>query len=186
VVVNVYYRLAPEHPFPQGVDDAIAAAQWTSKNLGRLGGSAKPLTIGGDSAGGNFAAVAAIVCRDGGIKVAAQLLIYAATDLTSVGDPDIRKAYFGDGFDKNCRSIKASPVLARLEGAAPAIMGVGRHDFLYQDNVAFAAVLRAAKVPLIYREFPTLNHGFFSYTAISPACAAAADQLCKDLRGLLT
>ena len=65
-------------------------------------------------------------------------------------------------------------------------MGVGPHDFLYKDNLAFAAALKAAKVPLIYREFPTLNHGFFSYTAISPACAAAADQLCCDLRGLLT
>lgn len=186
VVVNVDYRLAPEHPFPQGVDDAIAAAQWTSKNLGRLGGSAKPLAVGGDSAGGNFAAVTAIVCRDAGIKLAAQVLIYAATDLTNVGDPDIRKAYFGDGFDENCRSVKASPVLARLEGVAPAIMGVGPHDFLHEDNLAFAAALQAAKIPLIYREFPTLNHGFFSYTAISPACAAAADQLCKDLRGLLT
>jgi acetyl esterase/lipase len=77
-------------------------------------------------------------------------------------------------------------VRARLEGVAPAIMGVGPHDFLYKDNLAFAAALKAAKVPLIYREFPTLNHGFFSYTAISPVCAAAADQLCNDLRSLLT
>jgi len=185
VVVNVDYRLAPEHPFPQGVDDSIAATEWASKNLARLGGAAKPLAVGGDSAGGNFAAVTAIVCRDKGIKLAAQVLIYAATNMTSVGDPDIRKAYFGDSYEKNNRNFKASPVLARLEGVAPAIMGVGPHDFLYQDNLAYAAALRAAKVPLIYREFPTLNHGFFSYTAISPACAAAAEQLCDDLRGLL-
>ena len=185
VVVNVDYRLAPEHPFPQGVDDSIAATEWASKNLARLGGAAKPLAVGGDSAGGNFAAVTAIVCRDNGIKLAAQVLIYAATNMTSVGDPDIRKAYFGDSYEKNNRNFKASPVLARLEGVAPAIMGVGPHDFLYQDNLAYAAALRAAKVPLIYREFPTLNHGFFSYTAISPACAAAAEQICDDLRCLL-
>ena len=185
VVVNVDYRLAPEHPFPQGVDDAIAATEWAFKNLGRLGGAAKPLAVGGDSAGGNFAAVTAIVCRDKGIKLAAQVLIYAATNMTGVGDPDIRKAYFGDSYEKNNRDFKASPVLAHLEGVAPTIMGVGPHDFLYQDNLAYAAALRAAKVPLIYREFPTLNHGFFSYTAISPACAAAAEQFCDDLRGLL-
>ncbi len=102
-----------------------------------------------------------------------------------MGDPEIRKAYFGENHDKDSRGSKASPLLARLEGVAPAIIGVGPHDFLYQDNLAFAAALRAARVPLVLREFPTLNHGFFSYTAISPACAAAAEQICADLRELL-
>jgi acetyl esterase len=76
VVVNVDYRLAPEHPFPQGVDDAIAATLWADKNRGPLGGEGKPLAIGGDSAGGNFAAVTAIVCRDQGVRLAAQVLLY--------------------------------------------------------------------------------------------------------------
>src|SRR6516165_2537301 len=75
VVLNVDYRLAPEHPFPQGVDDAIAATQWAAKNLGRLGGDGRPLAVGGDSAGGNFAAVVAVICRDAGIKLAAQVLL---------------------------------------------------------------------------------------------------------------
>ncbi len=185
VVVNVDYRLAPEHPFPQGVDDAIAAAKWAAANLARLGGEGRPLCVGGDSAGGNFAAATALVCRDSGIKLAAQVLIYPATDMTGVGNPDIRKAYFGDNFARDCRSPKASPVLADLAGVAPAILGVGPHDFLYQDNLAFVAALRKAKVKLIFREFPTLNHGFFSYTAIAPACAAAADLICDDLRGLI-
>jgi acetyl esterase len=186
VVMNVDYHLAPEHPFPKGVDDAIAATGWAAKNLDRLGGAGKPLAIGGDSAGGNFTAVTAVVCRDGGIKLAAQVLLYAVTDMTGGGDPDIRNAYFGDGFAKNARSFKASPLLAKLEGVAPAIMGVGVHDFLYQDNLAFAAALRGARVPLVFREFPTLNHGFFSYTAISPVCEAASEQMCKDLRQLLS
>ena len=186
MVVNVDYRLAPEHPFPQGVDDALAAVQWASAHLATLGGAGKPLAVGGDSAGGNFAAVAALACRDSGIKLAAQLLLYPATDMTDLRDPDIRKAYFGDAAEQNSRSLKASPALARLEGVAPAILGVGPHDFLYQDNLAFVAKLRAAKVKVIYREFPTLNHGFFGYTGISPASAAAADQLCDDLRGLMT
>ncbi len=185
VVMNVGYRLAPEHPFPQGVDDAIAATRWASAHLDLLGGAARPLAVGGDSAGGNFAAVAAIVCRDTGHQLAAQVLIYAVTDMTDRVNPDIREAYFGDGYEQSRRDVKASPVLAKVDGVAPAIIGVGPHDFLYQDNLAYAAALRTAKVPLIYREFPTLNHGFFSYTAISPTCAAAADQLCDDLRTLL-
>ncbi|MFO1161960.1 MAG: alpha/beta hydrolase [Reyranellaceae bacterium] len=184
-VLNIDYRLAPEHPFPQGVDDAIASTQWAARNLGSLGGAGKPLAVGGDSAGGNFAAATAIVCRDQGIALKAQLLIYPATNMTGIGDPDIRKAYFGDHFERDCRSPKASPVFAKLDGVAPAILGVGPYDFLYKDNLAYAEALRAAKVPLVYREFPTLNHGFFSYTAISPACAAAADQLCDDLRDML-
>jgi acetyl esterase/lipase len=185
VVVNVDYRLAPEHPFPQGVDDAIAATRWTSANLGRLAGTGKPLAVGGDSAGGNLAAVAALECRDSGIPLAAQVLLYAVTDMSREGNPDIRTAYFGNSYEKHSRSLKASPALARLDGVAPVIMGVGAHDFLYQDNTRFAAALRAAGVPLVYREFPTLNHGFFSYTAISPACAEAAEQMCRDLRELL-
>lgn len=186
VVMNVDYRLAPEHPFPQGVDDAIGAARWAAQNLGQLGGAGKPLALGGDSAGGNFAAVAAITCRDAGITLAAQVLLYAVTDMTKEGNSDVRAAYFGNAFEKDSRSPKASPVLARLEGVAPAIMGVGPHDFLYQDNLAYAAALRAARVPLVWREFPTLNHGFFSYTAISAVCEAAAEQVCLDLRQLLT
>ncbi len=186
VVVNVDYRLAPEHPFPQAADDAIAATKWAAANLGRLGGAARPLAVGGDSAGGNLAAVVAIVCRDSGIKLAAQLLLYAVTDMTGEGNPDIRKAYFGSGFEKDSKSSKASPVLAKLEGVAPVIMGVGVHDFLFKDNQAYAAALRAAKVPLTYREFPTLNHGFFSYTAISPVCEQAAELICRDLGELLS
>jgi acetyl esterase/lipase len=186
VVANVDYRLAPEHPFPQGVDDAIAATRWADRNRARLGGAGKPLAVGGDSSGGNFAAVCAIACRDEGIRLAAQVLLYAVTNMVEEGNPDIRRAYFGATFERDSKSLKASPALAKLEGVAPAIMGVGPHDFLYRDNLAFAAALRAAKVPLVYREFPTLNHGFFSFTAISAACAEASEQICRDLRDLLS
>ena len=185
VVMNVDYRLAPEHPFPQGVDDAIAAVKWAAQNLGRLGGAGNPLAVGGDSAGGNFAAVASIVCRDEGIGLAAQVLLYGAFDMTNEGNPDIRKAYFGDNYERDRSNVKASPILAKLDGVAPTIIGVGPHDFLYKTNLAYAAALRAAKVPLIYREFPTLNHGFFSYTGVSPVCEAAAERICADLRDVL-
>jgi acetyl esterase len=188
VVLNVDYRLAPEHPFPQGVNDAFAAAKWASENLDKLGGADKPLALGGDSAGGNFAAVTAIRARDAGIKIAAQVLIYGALGAGGGGsNADVAYMYFGPDLGVRAKkTIEASPILADLQGVAPAIIGVGSHDFLYEDSVAYAAKLREAGVPTIYREYPSLNHGFFSYTAISPACAEASDQLCADLKSLLS
>ena len=181
-VVNVGYRLAPEHPFPAAVDDAIAAMRWVSR---RFGGGGEPLAVGGDSAGGNLAAVVAWMARDAGIKLAAQLLIYPATDLSRMANDPVRAAYFGGRFAEVSRDPRASPVLADLKGVAPAIIGVGPYDFLYQDSLAYAQALQAAAVETRLRVFPTLNHGFFSYTAISKDCAAAADSLCDDLAGLM-
>jgi acetyl esterase/lipase len=185
VVLNVDYRLAPEHPFPQGVNDAYAAARWASDNLGALGGAGKPLALGGDSSGANFAAVTAIRGRDAGMTIAAQVLLYGTFGVGG-GNPDIEHMYFGPNLGAEAKkTIEASPILADLRGVAPAIIGVGSHDFLYQDSISYAAKLREAGVQVIYREYPTLNHGFFGYTGISPASAAAADQLCDDLRILL-
>jgi acetyl esterase len=187
VVLNVDYRLAPEHPFPQGVNDAFAAAQWAFANLDKLGGADKPLALAGDSSGGNFTAVTAIRARDAGMQIAAQVLIYAALGAEGGGDADIPYMYFGPDLGAEAKkTIAASPILADLKGVAPAIIGVGLHDFLYEHSVAYTAKLREAGVPVIYREYPNLNHGFFSFTAISPACAAASDQLCDDLRSLLS
>lgn len=184
VVVNVDYRLAPEHRFPAAYEDCKAATLWAHEHIDQLGKQARRLAVGGDSAGGNLAAAVALACRDQGIALAAQLLLYPVTDLTKLnGLPE--KAYLGEqdvahaGLDP-----RASPRLARSHaGLAPAILGVGRHDFLFADNLAYAQVLRDAQVPLTWREFPTLNHGFFSYTGISTACLDAAQLLCADLKG---
>jgi acetyl esterase/lipase len=176
VVINVDYRLAPEYPFPRGIDDAIAAAQWANANLDRLGGAGQPLAVGGDSSGGNFAAVTAIVCRDAGIKLAAQLLLYPLTDHTGPGNPDIRKAYFGDGFEKNCRPWRARAG-ADQKGVAPAIIGRPAR-FSVPGQHGLCRGVAAAGVPLVLRQYPTLNHGFFGYTGISKA-REAADELSR-------
>jgi acetyl esterase/lipase len=186
VVVNVGYRLAPEHPFPAGVDDAIAATRWVHAHIDRFGGDSAHIAVGGDSAGGNLAAVVAVQCRDEGLALAAQLLLYPATDLTRMGDPAVSGAYLGEQVVQKARDPRVSPALTpTLAGLAPAIIGVGHHDFLYRDNLAYAEALKQAGVPVTLREYPMLNHGFFSYTAISPASEAAAEALCADLRRVL-
>jgi acetyl esterase len=183
VVVNVDYRLAPEHRFPAAYDDCLAATRWALEHIERLGGDKKRLAVGGDSAGGNLAAAVALACQDAGISLAAQLLLYPATDLSKLkGMPE--KAYLGEeNLERLGRDPRASPRHAPSHvGVAPAILAVGAHDFLYRDNLAYAQVLREAGVPLTYREYPSLNHGFFSYTAISDVCLAAAREVCGDLR----
>lgn len=184
VVVSVDYRLAPEDPFPKGVDDAFAATQWANTRRSELGGAGKPLAVAGDSAGGNFAAVVAVLCRDAGIALKAQLLIYPAVLLAGKGLPE--QAYLGPNADAVGQDPKASPILTpTLKGVAPAIIGVGPYDFLYKDNLAYAAKLKADGAEVLLRDFPTLNHGFFSFTSISKDSEAAANLLCADLTALL-
>jgi acetyl esterase len=81
VVVSVAYRLSPEHPWPAATEDAAAALQWAAAHIGELGGDPVRIAIGGDSAGGNIAAVAAQLARDGGPRLAAQILLYPVLDL---------------------------------------------------------------------------------------------------------
>ncbi|MCF8181946.1 MAG: alpha/beta hydrolase [Burkholderiaceae bacterium] len=183
IVVNVDYRLAPEHRFPAAYDDCLAVTRWAHQNIDQLGRQHKRFAIGGDSAGGNLAAAVAISCRDLGIQLAAQLLMYPATDLLRLkGMPE--KAYLGEeNLDLLGLDPRASPKYASTHvGLAPTILGVGPHDFLYADNMAYASILRDAQVPLTLREFPTLNHGFFSYTSISADSLAAARLMCADLK----
>jgi len=186
VVVNVGYRLAPEHRFPAAADDCEAATQYVWDHIEQFGGDRGKLAIGGDSAGGNMTAVVSLYARDHGIRLSAQLLLYPATNLTGRENPDVAGKYLGPDFAVAARDPRVSPALApSLAGVAPAILGVGIHDFLYEDNMAYAKLLREAGVPLTLREFPTLNHGFFSYTAVSKVSLDAAQLLCADLRKAL-
>jgi acetyl esterase/lipase len=184
-VVQVDYRLAPENPYPAGVEDAIAAFEWVIAHIEQFGGNLNKVVVAGDSAGGNLAAIVAQHCRAIGIRLAAQFLIYPATDLTAAVDSAMLE-YLGPRASSLARAPRVSPALAeRLDGLAPAIIGVGAHDFLYQDNVRYARALTDAGVTVIFRQYPTLNHGFFSYGNVSAASDQAAEQLCQDLHKIL-
>lgn len=202
-VVGVGYRLAPEHPFPAAFDDALAAT------LHIAGAAPGRTAVAGDSAGGQLAASVAIACRDQGVPLAAQLLISPVTDAVGgYGDPDVNARHpsreeRADGYGLTLAAMRwfaelylpsgggdgwrVSPLRAPgLAGVAPAAVHTAGFDPLRDEGNAYAGALRAAGVPVIHREWPTLNHSFFGLGGVSATAERAARQAAADLRTLLT
>src|SRR5580698_5547543 len=155
VVISVDYRLAPENKFPAAVDDSHAATLWVAANAARLGVDSHRIAVGGDSAGGNLATVVAIRCRDaGGPKLAAQVLIYPVTDVSTFDTGPHRE--LGEGYFLTRASMEwftghylasadqkrhpeASPLLATsLSGLPPALVITAEFDPLRDEGEAFA------------------------------------------------
>jgi acetyl esterase len=184
IVISVDYRLAPEHKFPAAVDDAIEAAKWIAANAKQLDIDASRLMVGGDSAGGNLAAVVAIAARDGnGPAIAGQLLIYPATDFAmthpSHSEPEtsillthsvikwFRDHYLGDA---DINDWRASPARAKtLAGLPQAYVLTAGADPLRDEGDEYAGRLKEAGVPVTYRTFPGQFHGFFHDGQIAAA-----------------
>jgi acetyl esterase len=177
IVINVDYRLAPEHRFPAAVDDSVTATNWIASHAKELGIDAARLIVGGDSAGGNLAAVVALAARDGGgPKLAGQLLIYPATDFSrkhpSHREPETSIllthsviGWFGDhylnGADQD--DWRASPARANsFAGLPPAYVLTAGADPLRDEGDEYAKFLKDAGVPVTYRHFPGQFHGFFT------------------------
>jgi len=178
VIVCPDYRLAPEHKFPAGLEDCTAALRFMAENAGELGIDSARIAVAGDSAGGNLAAVLALLARDGlAPRLAAQILIYPNTDARQTADSYRR---FGDGFGLTAATMawfrdhyvrtpddikdwRVSPLLASsLAGAAPAFVMVAGHDILADEGTAYAERLRVEGVPLVLRHWPGQIHGFVS------------------------
>ncbi len=203
VVLSVDYRLAPEAPFPAAVDDCLAATLWAFDHVAELGGDAARVVVGGDSAGGNLAAVVAQQLRDAGGPVpAAQLLLYPATDFVDDGGQTHASrvanaegyfltaddmGWFGDNYAGGADRAdpRMSPARGRLEGLPPAVVVTAEFDPLRDEGEAYARDLRAAGVEVVARRFDGLIHGFFDLAALSPAAADAVRATCADLTGLL-
>jgi acetyl esterase len=179
VVISVDYRLAPEHKFPAAVEDSHAATVWVAANAERLGIDASRIAVGGDSAGGNLAAVVAMRCRDaGGPALAAQILLYPVTDYTTYETESHRE--FGENYfltrsamdwftghylasDDQKRHPHVSPLVApNLSGLPPALVITAEFDPLRDEGEAYAERLRQAGVPVTVTRYPGMIHGFVS------------------------
>jgi acetyl esterase len=199
VVVSVDYRLAPEHKYPAAADDCYAATRWAAAHAAELGGDAKRLAIGGDSAGGNLAAVVAQMARDrGGPPLVFQLLIYpvtvAAFDTPSYRDnaegyllttADMR--WFWNHYLNAAAEGEnpyASPLRAKsLTGLPPALVITAEFDPLRDEGEQYAERLKAAGVPTRLTRYAGMIHGFFGMTPMLEKARAAVDEACRELRG---
>jgi acetyl esterase len=202
-VVAVDYRLAPEHPWPAAVDDAVAAVRWASSWLARDADDVLRVAIGGDSAGGCIATLAALRLRDegdGGL-LASQVLLCPNTDLTGTQpsmssvsaayglDPEAVRAAAALWMPSSARRCDGdvSPLFApSLSGLPPTILITAEHDPLRDEGNAYASRLSDAGVAVTHRCEPGLPHGFVQNMDLERADAAAAtDRAIADVRAAL-
>jgi acetyl esterase len=200
IVVSVDYRLAPEHKFPAAVDDAITATKWIAAHTRQLGIDAARLSVGGDSAGGNLAAVVSLAARDGdGPAIAGQVLIYPATDFAmrhpSHSEPEtsillthtvIR--WFCNHYLNGPADIddwRASPSRANtFAGLPPAYVLTAGADPLRDEGAEYAERLKAAGVPVTYKHFSGQFHGFFTMGKLLDQANVAAREIGAWLKAL--
>jgi acetyl esterase len=202
LVVAIDYRLAPEHKFPAGVEDAFAAYRWLRAHGRELGADTARVAVAGDSAGGNLSAVVSQLAASGGMPVpTCQVLIYPALDasLDTESHRELADAhviprdrivwymaqYLGADADK--ADPRVSPLRAKsLAGQPPTMIVTAGFDPLRDEGHAYAEALRRAGVDVVYREFPGQIHAFVSLTKAIPQGLTCTLEIAEYLRKRLT
>ncbi len=201
IVVSVDYRLGPEDPFPAAPEDCFAATRWVADNAASLGIDPNRLVVSGDSAGGNLAAVVALMARDaGGPALCFQLLVYPVTDyaldtpsyttwaegagiLTAAGMRWFRDHYLSRPGDRE--DWRAAPLHANdLSNLPPALVITAECDVLHDEGVAYVAAMQAAGVVVEHRDYPGMMHGFYSFAPVIDDGAAAQAYAAERLRAV--
>jgi len=200
-VISVEYRLSPEHRFPAAVEDAFAATSWIEKSAAQLGIDANRLAIGGDSAGGNLAAVVTHLARDAGApRLAFQMLLFPVTHF---GADTVSKREFAEGYFLEAKGMEwfgahymgpepdlhhphASPLLNdKLNGLPPAYVMVAGFDPLHDEGVEYAEKLRKAGIAVTIDDYPELVHDFIYLVGVLPQASEAMNKAAKALKEAL-
>jgi acetyl esterase/lipase len=200
-VLSLDYRLAPEHPFPAGVEDVWAAYQWVAEHADDLGADAGRLAVGGDSAGGYLSAVVALKAAEAGVPCAFQLLVYP---MTNMAEPSESRRMFGQGFyltdefiDLANRSYltdlaqKRDPLVSVAftekipADLAPAYVATAGFDPLRDEGEAWARRLADSGVDVTLKRFPGLIHGFFNIVGVGRSNRAAVAEVAAQLKAAL-
>ena len=209
-VVSVDYRRPPETRFPGAFEDGFAAMRDVVARIAEFGGDRASVGVAGDSAGGNLAATVAIACRDAGIDLAAQMLVYPATDVAGNYADASENARFpsraenAEGYflsravmewfaghyledAKHGGDWRVSPLLAKsLAGLAPAVVCTAWFDPLRDEGKAYAEALAAADVPTRYHHGAGLIHGYFGLGEASETARHEAQRVRADFKALLS
>ncbi|MCU1458275.1 MAG: putative lipase [Actinomycetia bacterium] len=204
VIVSVDYGLAPEVPFPGGVEDCWAATQWVAEHAADLGGDPGRIAVGGDSAGGNLAAVVALEAKEaGGPDLVFQLLLYPVTthDPDSPSIKENSKGYFLEESDmvwfsdkyfgseeaalalREARNWRAFPLLAPdVTGLPPAFVITAEFDPLRDQGEDYARLLQDAGVPTTLKRYDGMFHGFFGMQRVLDTSKELFDDVVAALR----
>jgi acetyl esterase len=202
-VLSVDYRLAPEHRAPAAVDDCVAAYRWARGHAADLGADPSRIGVGGESAGGNLAALVALRSREEGIpQPALQVLLYPLLDLSA---KTRSRTLFSDGFFLSklqeerfvdlyldgtglaADDARVSPLKAAdLSGLAPALVLTAGFDPLRDEGNEYAAALRSARVTVDHRQFDALTHGFAGFTPFGGGSADATTATISAIRAHLS
>ncbi len=198
-VLSVGYRLAPEHVFPAALEDVETVLAYVRKEGADLGVDPARLAIGGDSAGGQLATVAARRQRDAATPLDYQVLIYPAIDpmlasesYDEVGEYGLDRASMKLAWETFVPdpaqrfSPDVAPLAADLTGMPPTLIITAEYDVLRDEGADYADALVAAGVPVVHTRYAQMNHGFARKLAVIDAARAAADQVAAALRSALT
>jgi len=194
-VLSVAYRLAPEHPFPAAIEDGESAFRWALENAASLGADPSRVGVGGDSAGGNIAAVVSQSARAHGTPPAFQFLVYPAVDRheTRPSHDFFAEGYFLERADidffNRCYGTthlsldeRVSPLRAGSPPAVPTVVITAAFDPLRDEGEAYAAWLAEHGTPTVLRRMPGMIHGFINLTSVSPAADLAVTEIARLLR----
>lgn len=198
-VLSVNYRLAPENPAPAAAYDCLATFEWAKAHAVELGVNPAKVAVGGDSAGGNLAAVVSQLAK-GGHGPAAQLLIYPTVDqfnkydshqryakglfLSDIDVTNATQAYvYAGGYSLDNPIV--TPMMGDVSGVAPALVITAGHDVLRDEGEAYAELMQMKGVPVTSRRVMDQAHGFINITPVSQSAKQATIQIAKDFRQLL-